>query len=141
MATDTPFLNRILVKCARGPVRLFRNSVGFGWVGKFEKIERAGMARVQPGDVIVRKARPLHAGLATGSGDLIGLVSVEVTPAMVGRKLAVFASLEAKEGSGRLEPEQRAWLDMVRAMGGIAGEVRTLDDAARLLDPENMNES
>lgn len=139
MATDTPFLNRILVACARGPVRLFRNSVGLGWVGSSKRYTMREQVTVNPGDVVIRRARPLHAGLATGSGDLIGLVSIEVTPAMVGRRIAVFASLEAKEGTGRLEPEQRAWLDMVRSMGGVAGEVRTIEDAARLLDPESVS--
>ena len=124
----------MLVAVSRGPVRMFRNSVGRGWVGTSVKIERAGTIAVQPGDVVVRKARPLHAGLATGSGDLIGWRSVEVTPGMVGLRVAVFVSLEAKQGSGRLEPEQRAWLDTVRNGGGIAAEVRSLDDARAALE-------
>lgn len=140
MATDTPFLNRILTACARGPVRLFRNSVGQGWVGKSTRFDRPGTVQVQAGDVLIRNARVIHAGLATGSGDLIGFVSVEITPAHVGRRMAVFASVEAKEGSGRLRNDQRAWADMVRSMGGIAGEVRTVDDARALLSG-NINET
>lgn len=141
MATDTAFLNRILVACSRGPVRLFRNSVGLGWVGKSTRFERDGTVAVRKGDVIVRNARPLHAGLATGSGDLIGFVVVEVTPAMIGRRIPVFASVEAKEGTGRLSSEQAAWRDMVRSMGGVADEVRSIDDARALLDPSKLNGS
>lgn len=141
MATDTPFLNRILVAVSRGPVRMFRNSVGRGWVGSSKRFDKRETITVQPGDVLIRNARALHAGLCAGSGDLVGWVSVVVTPDMVGRKLAVFASAEAKQGTGRLEPDQVAWRDTVRMAGGIADEVRTVDDAKRLLDPASYRSS
>lgn len=131
--SDRPFLNRLLLALARGPVRLFRNNVGRGWVGKTERVARAQMVMVYPGDVVVRQARPLHAGLIGGSGDLVGWRTVEVTPEMVGREVAVFVSLEAKEGTGRLSPEQRRWLEQVQAAGGIAAEVRSVEDAERAL--------
>lgn len=131
--SDAPFLNRLLLACSRGPVRLFRNNVGQGWVGRSTRISRAGPVVLEPGDVVVRKARPLHAGLVGGSGDLIGWRTVEVTPEMVGQRVAVFVSIEAKEGTGRLSPEQRTWLEQVQGAGGLAAEVRSVEDAELLL--------
>ena len=127
--SDHAFLTRILLACSRGPVRLFRNVVGQGWVGQSRRFSQSGSVVVQPGDVLIRKARPLHAGLFLGSSDLIGWQSVTVTPEMVGTRLAIFTALEAKEGTGRLSPEQRAFLAAVAEAGGIAREVRTVEDA------------
>lgn len=133
--SDIPFINRILLACSRGKVRLFRNSVGVGWIGKLEKPTRPVQVTVFPGDVVLRKARPLHAGLTEGSSDLIGWRTVTITPEMVGQQVAVFVSLEAKEGTGRLSPEQRGWLNGVRQAGGIAAEVRSVEDAEKAVNP------
>lgn len=133
MASDTSFLNRIMLACSRGPVRLFRNSVGLGWVGKPIRVQRPEMVLMTPGDVLIKKARPLHAGLIKGSGDLIGFVSREVKPEHVGQTWAVFASVEGKEGAGRSDYDQLNWSAQVREAGGIAGEVRSVEDATRLL--------
>lgn len=131
--SDTPFLKRLLLACSRGPVRLFRNNVGTGWVGKVERPSRAVQVLVSPGDVVIRRARPLHAGLFEGSGDLIGWESREIKPEHVGQTWAVFVSLEAKEGTGRLSPAQRQWRDQVQAAGGVAEEVRSVEDAQGVL--------
>lgn len=127
--SDIPFLNKILLKVSRGHVRLFRNSVGLGWVGKSIRFSTPTTFKAAPGDVLVRRARPLHAGLTVGSGDLIGWTSIEITPEMVGSRVAVLTSLEAKEGSGRSTPEQIHWREQVRQAGGIASEVRSVEDA------------
>lgn len=131
--SDRAFLTRILLACSRGRARLFRNNVGLGWVGKSTRFTVATTILAQPGDVLIRKARPLHAGLAEGSGDLIGWVTRDIRPEHVGQRWAVFASLEGKEGAGRLEPAQRAWLAAVVAAGGLAAEVRSVEDAERAL--------
>lgn len=131
--SDTPFLKRILLACSRGSTRLFRNNVGVGWTGKVERAARPTQVTIYPGDVLIRNARPLHAGLCEGSGDLIGWESRVVTPEMVGTRVAVFASLEAKEGRGVMRGNQKNWRDQVLAAGGIAGEVRSVDDALALV--------
>lgn len=132
--SDSPFLARIRLACSRGAARLFRNNVGVGWIGKLERPSRPVQVTVFPGDVVLRKARPLHAGLAEGSGDLVGWVSREIRPEHVGQTWAVFASLEAKEGAGRLSPAQRSWRDAVQAAGGIAAEVRSVEDAVEAVN-------
>ncbi|MFZ3118222.1 MAG: hypothetical protein WA159_07885, partial [Variovorax sp.] len=124
-----PFINKILLKVSHGNVRLFRNSVGLGWVGKSMRFNAPTTFKAAPGDVLIRRARPLHAGLTVGSGDLIGWTSIEITPEMVGQRVAVLTSLEAKEGSGRSTQEQIHWREQVRQAGGIASEVRSVEDA------------
>lgn len=63
-------------------------------------------------------------GLCPGSSDLIGLLM----PA--GR----FVALEIKTPDGRLRPEQRAWLALIRRGGGFAAVVRSPADALAAID-------
>jgi hypothetical protein len=118
--SDHPFLTRILLACSRGRTRLFRHNVGLGWVGKSWRCPSVQTVELQPGDVVIRKARPLHAGLCEGGSDLIGWTTIE----HAGRRFAVFTAIEGKEGTGRLSPEQRTFLEQLRAAGGIAVEGR-----------------
>ena len=127
----------ILLRLARGAVRLFRNNVGIGWAGPSTKVTTGNLgamrAGLRPGDVVVRNGRPLRAGLAVGSSDLIGLRSVTVTPDMVGQRLAVFAAVEVKAPRGRLTAEQEAFLAMVQEMGGLAEMARSVEEAVAIL--------
>ena len=108
-------------------VRLFRNNVGTGWAGRYLGRDAAGVT-------LIANARPLHAGLVVGSSDLIGWRTVTITEGMVGRRVAVFAALEAKTGGGRLTVEQANFIKAVKAAGGFAGETRTVVEAALILD-------
>lgn len=80
-----------------------------------------------------RTGRLVTFGLARGSADLIGWRTIVVTPDMVGRRLAVFTSIEVKTPTGRLRADQQAWLGAVRGAGGIAGVARSVSDAEQLL--------
>jgi hypothetical protein len=80
-----------------------------------------------------RSGRLVTFGLAKGSADLIGWRTITVTPEMVGRRLAVFTSIEVKTPTGRLRPEQQAWLGVVRSAGGVAGVARSVSDVEDLL--------
>jgi hypothetical protein len=68
-----------------------------------------------------------------GGGDLLGWRTVEVTPEMVGQRVAVFTSIEVKTPTGRLRPEQEQWMKVVRGAGGIAGVARSVEDAEALV--------
>lgn len=109
--SEMAVLRRILEACARGEVRLFRNNVG--------ALED-------------KTGRVVRYGLCKGSSDLIGYRTVEITPDMVGQRLAVFVALEVKD-KGRLTAEQAQFLEVVRRAGGIAAEVRSVEDAERSL--------
>jgi len=80
-----------------------------------------------------RTGRPVQFGLARGSADLIGWRTITITPDMVGTQLAVFTSIEVKTPTGRIRPEQHAWLGAVRNAGGIAGIARSIRDANDLV--------
>ena len=125
--------NSILLQCSRGDTRLFRNNVALGWAGDAQQIRHAGAVQVRPGDVVIRSARPLHAGLCKGSSDLIGWRSVEITPYMVGQRVAGCAGVEGEAETGRQSPAQKQFIAQVRAAGGIAGIARSADEAAELL--------
>lgn len=116
-----------------GDVRLWRNNVGTGWAGKAERVTPLNLhtlgRSLEPGDVIVRQARPLHAGLCKGSSDLIGFRSVEVG----GNKLAQFVAFEVKTATGRTTEQQRRYLAMVERLGGLAAVVRSVEEAEQAL--------
>jgi len=80
-----------------------------------------------------RTGRPVQFGLARGSADLIGWRTITITPDMVGTQLAVFTSIEVKTPTGRIRPEQQAWLGAVQGAGGIAGIARSIQDAKEIL--------
>jgi hypothetical protein len=80
-----------------------------------------------------RTGRLVTFGLARGSADLIGWRTVTITQAMVGTRLAVFTSIEVKTPTGRIRPDQQAWLAVVQGAGGIAGIARSVDDALRFV--------
>ena len=80
-----------------------------------------------------RTGRPVQFGLARGSADLIGWRTITITPEMVGQQLAVFTSIEVKTSTGRVRPEQQAWLTAVQTAGGIAGVARSIQDANEIL--------
>jgi hypothetical protein len=102
----------IRIACSTGDTRLFRNNTG--------------TLRDQHG-------RPVSFGLCKGSADLIGYRTITITPDMVGQQVAVFTSIEVKTPTGRIRPEQQAWLETVQAAGGIAGVARSVEDALRIM--------
>ena len=113
--SEMAVLRKVLEACGRGEVRLWRNQVG-----QYELAD----------------GRILRSGLCKGSSDLIGYRSVVITPEMVGQRVAVFVALEVKD-KGRLTPEQAVFLRVVGEAGGIAAEVRSVEDAQAALHGQN----
>lgn len=106
--TETLLIRRLLAHGSTFKARLFRNNVG-----------------------VLRDAdgRYVRYGLCIGSSDVIGWTPVVITPAMVGRTLAVFTAFECKVGRRVTTTEQGAFLSAVQQQGGIAAVVRQLADA------------
>ena len=103
---------RIRLACGRGAVRLWRNNTG------------------ALGD---QQGRYVRFGLCKGSSDLIGLRALEITPELVGQRLAQFVALEIKTAQGVLSPVQRAFLRLVQELGGVAAVCRSVEEAEQLL--------
>ena len=115
---ESEFTRRCMKLATLAGARLFRNNVGMGWVAN-KVIDLPG------GDIRLVKPRPLHAGLAAGSADLIGWVPVVVTPEMVGQTVALFVSVETKSPAGVVRAGQPEWAQAVRGAGGRSGFART----------------
>lgn len=126
---STVFVKKMLLYASQFAT-LFRVNTGTGWVG--DKV-----IKLENGDVLIKNARPFKAGLHVGGGDIFGwkseLVTQEWCARMMGKKIARVVNLECKYGTGRLMPDQRKFINQVNDAGGIAGEVRSEDDVARLL--------
>lgn len=69
-----------------------------------------------------------------GGSDLIGWRQTIVTPDMVGKPVAIFAAVEIKTATGRVTEAQQNFIDQVNKAGGIAGVVRSAEDALALLN-------
>jgi hypothetical protein len=106
---ETDILREIL-ELSRGPVRLFRNNVGFDAGNK------------------------VRYGLKPGSSDLIGWRTIEITEHHIGRKVAVFAAIEVKTPTGKVKEEQQRFVDYVDECGGISGICRSVEEAKALLN-------
>lgn len=131
MSDETALMKELQIAASSLGARLFRQNVGLAWIGKVERVQRARSVVVQPGDVVIRKARPFKAGIA-GMSDLGGWVPVVITPEMVGATVAVYAQVEVKDGA-RVTGEQTRWIDAVRRSGGLAGIARNISDLAAIL--------
>ena len=106
-------------------VRLLRNHVGAGHTGPV--VHRDGPT------VTISPARACTFGLAPGSADLIGWASVEITPDMIGKRVAVLCSVELKAPGGAVRPEQRQWMEVLRAAGARAGIARSVEEVQKIV--------
>ena len=117
MASSSPseheIQQRIRLACGRGPVRLWRNNTGA---------------------LVDQQGRFVRFGLCKGSSDLIGLRTVVVTPEMFGQRIAQFIALEIKTDSGAVSPEQKAFLQLVRQLGGLGAVCRSIEQAQAVLE-------
>jgi len=110
----------------RTDVRIFRNNVGVAFQGE--------VAHESSGFITLEHYRRIRFGLYPGSGDLVGWKTIEITPDMVGKKVAVFTSIETKKKRGRASDNQLHWAHQVSVSGGIAGIVRSTEQAVEIVD-------
>jgi len=132
--SEAEIMRQIQVAVNKSGTRIFRNNVAMGWAGIALKAEKSARGvLMSPGDVLVKHARPLHAGLCPGSSDLIGWTPVKITQEMVGKTLAVFTGLEVKDKTKATE-EQEAFIAAVKSDGGIAAVVHSEKEAIFSID-------
>ena len=105
---------------------MFRNNVGTAWTGHKKS--------TRDGGIYIENPRPFKAGLCVGSSDLIGFTTREITPDMIGKKIAIFTAVEVKTKSGKATREQINFLSFVKKNGGISGIARNENDAINLLN-------
>jgi hypothetical protein len=102
--------------------RLFRINAGMGWQGKKIDAKPGTVFRVPKGVLILANPRPFL-GAPEGFPDTAGWEEIEITPEMVGRKVAVFVGREYK-ATGGLRKAQKKFGEILSRMGGIFEVVR-----------------
>lgn len=120
--TESNTLKEIQIAFSKIGHRLFRQNVGMAWAGKSIPFTKKMMVQVYPGDVLVRNAYPLRAGLCVGSSDGIGFTKD-------GRFLAV----EVKTDKGKPTEDQINFIAAVNRAGGIAFITRSVEEALKIV--------
>lgn len=98
--------------------RAWRCNSGLAWSGQLlQPLEALRVVGVK----IMMLIKPRRVELwPKGTPDLIGFDSVEITPDMVGKRVAVFTGTELKASRGdKLRVEQERWRRLLVDMGGI----------------------
>jgi RNase P/RNase MRP subunit p29 len=118
---EAELMRRIQLRASEMGLRLFRNNIGIGWVGKTIRT---------PQGIVIKNPRPLHSGLANGSGDLIGWTPVKITESHIGKIFAVFTNCECKSpsGRGRVSADQKNFHRVVTESGGSSCIVKSMDE-------------
>lgn len=117
-----------------GECKLFRANVGSGWAAnKVESYSSPTHVVMYRGDKLLRKARPFDTGLPPGFTDLFGWRVVTITPEMVGKKIAQVIGPEVKTSAGVASPAQVNFIRVMNDDGGVAGVVRSVEDALELV--------
>lgn len=80
------------------------------------------MVFVQPGDVVLKHARPFSTGTPKGFPDLMGVAAGPIP---------VF--IEIKKNNGVVKPEQENFINVMKGLGCYAGVARSPDDAIRIV--------
>lgn len=132
--SETDLVRQTIEALSQYERRLFRNNVGRAWQGKWERHGGGPLKAPLPaGSIIITMPRMIDFGLAPGSGDLIGIRSIEITPEMVGQRIGQLVSLEGKLPGRPHSPEQENWHKQITFMGGLSGTFRSVEEAAQLL--------
>lgn len=122
---ETAIQNACLLRMSASGATVFRQNTGWLWAGR--------VVAKDHGRIVLDDARPVRAGLCTGSSDIIGWKPVTITSDMVGSTIAVFVAAEVKTETGKPTKEQDNFIAAVLRDGGIAGIVRSPEDAERLI--------
>lgn len=127
--SEKSIMHSIMIAMTKAASRMFRNHVGLAYQGKAQRFTKPTTVVAEPGDVLIRKARTVKAGLITGSSDLVGWTSRMMTEHDLGRTYAIFTACEVKTELGSLETEQDHFLKVVKDSGGFAIVARCAEDA------------
>lgn len=82
-----------------------------------------------------KRGIPVRFGLCTGSSDIIGIRSVEITEDMVGKTIGQFCALEVKTKTGKPTEAQENFLDQVNKAGGFGMIVRSAGEVEETFTP------
>lgn len=118
-APERKLINKTLASLPENK-RLFRINAGSGWACSPQdliRVQKTMAITVHKGYIVMRKPRIFH-GAPDGWPDLAGWETIEITPEMVGQKIAVFVAEEVK-ATGGLSKIQKMFRDVLVSMGGV----------------------
>jgi len=110
--TENQSSNEIRTALNTGKTRAFRNNI----------------ARIN------HQGRWINFGIpGAGGSDLIGFHSLTITPDMIGKRVAVFLAVECKSSKGKPTTDQTAFIEFIKASGGIAGVANSAESALNII--------
>jgi hypothetical protein len=95
----------------------------------------ARLFRNQVGTYQLADGRTVSSGMGKSTSDLVGFVSIIVTPEMVGKPVAVFTVCEVKRPGFRRDERarnQQRFIDIVLSLGGRGMIATSVEEAASL---------
>ena len=128
--TEREIMNRIHMTIgSREDARLFRNNLGKAWVARGKPVRTDG-------GVFLPHGQQYQFGLPPGSPDLVGIKMIRVSPDMVGRTVGLFLGIEVKVPGGRVQTDQRRFLEMIKRFGGVSGVAWSIEEAMKVFSAE-----
>lgn len=124
--SETDLQRRIQLELSDLDTRLWRNNVGNFWQGT--------VISQTANTVTLGHPRRVQCGLVPGASDLIGLRSVVITPAMLGKRLAIFSAIEVKSIHGRASEDQINFVETILSLGGRAGVAKTVKQSRMIIE-------
>lgn len=133
MALENETQKDIWAKLSKLGGRFFRVNTGAAWLSS---LGPKGCIKTVQG-MLIKQPRSIALGFSTTDGksvvgtlDLNGYITVEITPEMVGSKIAVYSAFDAKRTEGgKKTKEQQQTIDRINAAGGIAGFANSPEEA------------
>jgi len=109
------------VETTRRGWRIFKNPTGRAWVGVVGEDGKVTFRNRETYFVELYDARMISYGLCIGSSDRVGWRTLEITPDMVGRRIAQIVVIESKTPAyNKCSEEQKNFLSQVARAGGLA---------------------
>jgi len=123
MKSESEVQQEIQLEAPKMGVTLMRNN-NVAFKDESGRMVRAGLGNVSPN-------QPYK------SSDLIGFTEIIITEQMIGQRIAIFTAVEIKRQSWKAtkderEEKQRNFINWIKARGGIAGMVNSVDDFVKL---------
>jgi hypothetical protein len=146
MASESNVQRLVWVGVANTTI-LFRVNTGRAWLSGMGP---PGVRKLTDGSVHIHAARPIALGFSRtngepvkGTSDLIGWTAVDVTPEMVGCRVAIYTAIETKKSKGgHTSDDQQNFIDQVIKAGGIAGVANSPEAARQIVAdyrPQKVN--
>lgn len=105
-----------------GECIFFRINSGKAWTGN-------DIQRLRDGSILIRDPRPFVTGVPAGFSDGFGVVTVTITPEMIGQEIGQAVFGEFKTETGKVSEKQAAFLKAMKAHGAIAEVWRSSAEA------------